>query len=111
MLAKDYRGCTEKWDNVVVFRRTRHITYDVDVKSSIWVRRINQQRSSRDWITWSILLDILLDSFDLPEASQPEPKKKKGYRKMHKNKVNRVRSKTGQTIGDRSDPAVVRIDA
>lgn len=68
--AKDYRNGKEKWTQGHIVRRSGKVIYDVDVQSSIWVRHANQlrhsylpKRQSND-----IPLNILLDTFELPQS-------------------------------------------
>ncbi|KAF7255986.1 hypothetical protein EG68_06649 [Paragonimus skrjabini miyazakii] len=61
VLSKDCRDGVEKWTAGRILRRTGRVTYDVEVQSSMWVHPVTVP-SSR-----VILLDILLDTFDLPQ--------------------------------------------
>ncbi|KAF5400464.1 hypothetical protein PHET_05928 [Paragonimus heterotremus] len=79
-LAKDYRDGVQKLTAGRTLRRTGRVTYNVEVQSSIWVLHANQLRPSFQPVTVPssrvIPLDILLDTFDLPQdvlAAVPNP--------------------------------------
>ena len=74
VLAKDYSNGKEKWTQGYILHRSGNVIYDVDVQSSIWVRHANQlrhsylsERPSNDTV---IPLNVLLDTFELPQRVQ-----------------------------------------
>ena len=73
VLARDYRNNTETWTQGRIVQQTGNVTYNVNVQNSIWVRHSNQLRPSHLPVEIqqdpTIPLNILLDTFDLPQQT------------------------------------------
>ncbi|KAF5394179.1 hypothetical protein PHET_12101 [Paragonimus heterotremus] len=80
ILTKDYCDGVEKWTAGCILQQNDQVTYEVEVQSSIRVGHASHLRPSFQPVTVPysrvIPLDILLDTFDLPQdasAATPNP--------------------------------------
>lgn len=92
--AKDYRNGKEKWTQGYIILRSGNVIYDVDVQSTTWVRHANQlhhsylpERQSNDTV---IPLNVLLDTFELPQSVQTKcSKESKSQKKLPTRRTQR----------------------
>ena len=69
---KSWQETTRTWTQGHIVQQIGNVTYNVNIQNSIWVRHSNQLRPSHLPVEIqdpTILLNILLDTFDLPQQT------------------------------------------